>query len=183
MSETAPERPASGGGNVLTHKLGPLPTWLWIALAALIIVAWAYWRNRQASNASAANTSATGTSANDVPQFVNQTYTTVTPPSVNVTAPTSVTAGTPPPANTGGGYTVNPKPPIARPGPSQQPPIFNATYTVLKGETLASVAKKFGISRVELAHANGLGTGAGLRTGQKLKVPSPAPKGTPNKAI
>src|SRR5215469_10982407 len=85
MSETAPERPASGGGNVLTHKLGPLPTWLWIALAALIIVAWAYWRNRQASNASAANTSATGTSANDVPQFVNQTYTTVTPPSVNVT--------------------------------------------------------------------------------------------------
>src|SRR5215469_12643109 len=107
MSETAPERPASGGGNVLTHKLGPLPTWLWIALAALIIVAWAYWRNRQASNASAANTSAaSSTPASDVPQFVNQTYTTVTPPSVNVT-------NTPP--ATSGGTTLGTTTPILTP--------------------------------------------------------------------
>jgi len=56
-------------------------------------------------------------------------------------------------------------------------------YKVQKGETLDSLAKKFGISRVDLAHANGLGTGAGLRTGQTLKVPAPAPAGKPNKAL
>jgi LysM repeat protein len=75
------------------------------------------------------------------------------------------------------------KTPVSRGHPGGgQPPIFNATYVVKKGQTLDSVAKQFKISRVELAHANGLGTGAGLRTGQKLKVPSPAGTGTPNKA-
>src|SRR5215469_3192013 len=181
MSEMPPERAPAKRENVLTHRLGPMPTWAWIAALGAVIIAWAYWRNRQASNASAANSSATGTSAADVPQFVNQTYTTVTAPpaptSVSVTVPQGDTE--PPPSHT----PPSPKTPASRPGGSQQPPIFNATYTVLKGETLASVAKKFKISRVELAHANGLGTGAGLRTGQKLKVPSPAPGGTPNKAI
>ena len=72
-----------------------------------------------------------------------------------------------------------PKPVAPKPA---QPPIFNKTYIVKKGETLNSIAKSLGISRVDLAHANGLGTGAGLRTGQTLKVPSPAPGGTPNPA-
>jgi LysM repeat protein len=118
-----------------------------------------------------------------VPQFVNQTYTTVTPPSVNVTATDNDTA----PAAPAGGApptptpvkTVAPKPVAPKPA---QPPIFNKTYIVKKGETLNSIAKSLHISRVDLAHANGLGTGAGLRTGQTLKVPSPAPGGTPNKA-
>ena len=43
----------------------------------------------------------------------------------------------------------------------------------------AGIGKKYGITRVELAHANGLGTGAGLRTGQRLRVPSPKGKGQP----
>ena len=68
------------------------------------------------------------------------------------------------------------------PVPTAQVPIFNSVYKVQAGETLDSLAAKLGISRVDLAHANGLGTGAGLRTGQTLKVPSPAPAGTPNKA-
>jgi LysM repeat protein len=72
-----------------------------------------------------------------------------------------------------------PKPPAKKPS---QPPIFNSSYTVRKGDTLESVAKKYDISRVALAHANGYGTGAGLRTGEKLKVPSPPPGGKPNKA-
>jgi LysM repeat protein len=59
-------------------------------------------------------------------------------------------------------------------------------YTVQAGDTLASIAKKFGISVATLAHANvyvkgevpgnakvgqPLGTGAGLLTGQVLKIP------------
>lgn len=60
-----------------------------------------------------------------------------------------------------------------------------SSYTVKAGESLASIAAKFGISVAQLAHANvyvsgeagknkvgqRLGTGAGLKTGQVLKVP------------
>lgn len=61
-------------------------------------------------------------------------------------------------------------------------PIFNGTYKVKKGQTLAQIATQFGITREQLAHANGLGTGAGLRDGQVLHVPNPAPKGKPGPA-
>ena len=179
----APSRSGGGGGNVLTHKLGPLPTWVWISIAAALIIAYSWWKSKSANAASSANTAASSTPADQVPQFVNQTYTTVTPPSVNVTdtdtAPPPA-SGTPAPP----GPTPTPvKAPAPRPaGHPVQPPIFNKTYIVKKGETLNSIAKQLGISRVDLAHANGLGTGAGLRTGQTLKVPSPAPGGTPNRA-
>ena len=179
----APSRSSSGGGNVFTHRLGPLPTWVWIAIAAALIIAYSWWKSKSANAASSANTAASSTPADQVPQFVNQTYTTVTPPSVNVTdtdtAPPPA-SGTPAPP----GPTPTPvKAPAPRPaGHPVQPPIFNKTYIVKKGETLNSIAKQLGISRVDLAHANGLGTGAGLRTGQTLKVPSPAPGGTPNRA-
>lgn len=64
-----------------------------------------------------------------------------------------------------------------------------STYTVKAGDTLASIAARFGISVTQLAHANvyvsgelpgnkkvgqTLGTGAGLKTGQVLKVPKVA---------
>jgi LysM repeat protein len=182
----APSRSSSGGGNVLTHRLGPLPTWVWIAIAAALIISYSWWKSKSANAASSANTAASSTPADQVPQFVNQTYTTVTPPSVNVTDnDTSAPAGGAPPAPTPVKTTPTPvKAPAPKPVAPKpaQPPIFNKTYVVKKGETLNSVAKSLGISRVDLAHANGLGTGAGLRTGQTLKVPSPAPGGTPNKA-
>lgn len=44
-------------------------------------------------------------------------------------------------------------------------------YVVRPRETLASVAKKHGVSRTELAVANGLGTKARLRSGQSLIIP------------
>jgi len=184
VSEAAPERAPSsgGGGNVFTHKLGPLPTWVWIVVIGLAIVAWSWWKNKSASAASAANTSASSTPADQVPQFVNQTYTTVQAPAAPATtaaAPATTSTGAP-----AASTPATPKPTASKPvapKPSQ-PPIFNSTYVVKKGETLNSIAKQLGISRVDLAHANGLGTGAGLRTGQTLKVPSPAPGGTPNKA-
>lgn len=80
MSETAPEAPPrqGGGGNVLTRKLGPLPTWVWVAIVATIILAWVVIRQRGSS--STATTSGTAADASQVPQFVNQTFTTVTPP-------------------------------------------------------------------------------------------------------
>lgn len=72
--------------------------------------------------------------------------------------------------------------------PVNPPPISPAysTYTVKAGQTLADIANMFGISVATLAHANvyvagelpgnakvgqTLGTGAGLKTGQVLKIP------------
>lgn len=191
MSESAPERAnARSGGNVFTHKIGPLPMIVWVMIIGGVIVAWSLFKSRT-SGKSDTSSQDTGTSAADVPQFVNQTYTTVTPPSVTINEPPETEPAAPP---TGGGdksgppipsnyHPPHPKPPGIRPGPARQPPIFNGTYIVKRNEDLNAIAKKYGITRVELAHANGLGTGAGLRTGQRIKVPSPPPKGVPNKAI
>ena len=47
-------------------------------------------------------------------------------------------------------------------------------YTVRKGETLATVARKLGVSRTDLAEANYLKTSARVAAGQKLMVPHEA---------
>jgi membrane-bound lytic murein transglycosylase D len=44
-------------------------------------------------------------------------------------------------------------------------------YTVRKGETLATVARKLGVNRTDLAEANYLRTSARVAAGQKLMVP------------
>jgi LysM repeat protein len=44
-------------------------------------------------------------------------------------------------------------------------------YTVKKGDTIASVAKKLKVTRAELAEANYLSTRARLNTGQQLIIP------------
>jgi LysM repeat protein len=99
-------------------------------------------------------------------------------------AGTSVNTGSTVTITTKYGTSTTPKPtPVFPPKPTPvTDPIFNATYTVKAGETLAKLAARYKITVEQLAHANGLGTGAGLRTGQTLKVPSPAPGGTPNPA-
>ena len=67
------------------------------------------------------------------------------------------------------------------PGRPKKPGTSWSTYTVRPGDTLASIAHKFGITVAMLAHANvytegpkkgqEMGTGAGLPTGQVLKIP------------
>ena len=123
MSQMTPESPpaappARGGGNVLTRKIGPLPTWAWVAIVSVILIGYAYWRNKQSSSATA-DTSADGTDASQVPQFVNQTYTSVTPPA----------AGPPPPA-------------AAAPGGTQIP--GHHVVTATGKQTLAQIAKQYG---------------------------------------
>ena len=79
--------------------------------------------------------------------------------------------------------------PVSQPVPKSSTAPTSAawtnTYVVKKGDTLASIAAKYGISVATLAHNNvyvageapgkapgtTLGTGAGLKTGQVLKVP------------
>lgn len=73
--------PVEGGGGggikgALTRPIGPLPTWGWVTIAALIIVGYAWWHNRQTQQAASSDTA----NASQVPQFVNQVYTGPQPP-------------------------------------------------------------------------------------------------------
>ena len=79
---------ASGAKSVFTRHIGPLPMWGWTAIVGGVIVAWAWWSNRNSSSTAGSSTASTA-NASQVPQFVNQTYTTVQPPTapaVHVTA-------------------------------------------------------------------------------------------------
>lgn len=106
MSEPAPEpapRPSRGGGvkSTFTNRIGPLPMWAWVAIVAVILIVWRVYSGKKTAAASSAGTTDTGVPADQVPQFVNQTYVTTTPPPA-----TSV-----PPA----------RPPVPTPGPVTQP--------------------------------------------------------------
>lgn len=110
MSEQAPERtaPAQGGGNVFTNKIGPLPMWAWLAIAAGILVVWRYFASKSASAQAAAATTAS-TPADQVPQFVNQVYTTSTAPSAPAGAPVPSPSTPTPPGQPG---PTTPMPPV-----------------------------------------------------------------------
>jgi len=181
-------------GSTLTEKAGPLPVWGWMAtFTGLALVYYAIEKKKKgASSATSATAEQQLLAAEEAAAANAAQATAVQTPNYDyghkAWRPASSTTNinvttTPPPAAAVG--TTAPAPVTTAPAPvaTAQVPIFNSTYKVQAGETLNSLAAKFGISRVDLAHANGLGTGAGLRTGQTLKVPSPPPGGTPNKAI
>jgi LysM repeat protein len=99
MSETSPEPtggpPKSGGKlGVWAKKYGPLPLWGWAAIGLVIILGVLYLKNKSSATTAdaAAQTADTTAGAGQIPQFVNQTYTTVQPPSAPSPPPsTSVT--------------------------------------------------------------------------------------------
>jgi hypothetical protein len=56
-----------------------MPAWAWIAIVSVILIGYFYLKNRNSQQPTGGQD--TGTNAGQVPQFVNQTYTTVQPPS------------------------------------------------------------------------------------------------------
>jgi hypothetical protein len=122
VTSNAPSRP-SGRENVFTHKIGPLPMWAWVAIIGGGLVAYRIYSNKQATAAASTTaTTADQTNANQVPQFVNQTY-------VSTGAPTA--AGTMAPQGTpagpmAGGVPTNPSPvstvPSTQPKPTTTTP-------------------------------------------------------------
>ena len=89
MSEQPGAKPAAAGpasapkhDNVFTHKIGPLPMIAWVGIAGAILVAWRMYSSKKNASATSASEQAgsSGTGANTVPQFVNQTYTTLNAP-------------------------------------------------------------------------------------------------------
>ncbi|MGQ7313285.1 LysM peptidoglycan-binding domain-containing protein [Microbacterium arabinogalactanolyticum] len=61
--------------------------------------------------------------------------------------------------------------PAAAPAPTAAP----AAHTVARGDTLFSIAKKYGTTVSALLQANGLGTGSIIYPGQALRLAPPAP--------
>jgi LysM repeat protein len=80
---------------------------------------------------------------------------------------TAASGGRQSPTRPGSGGTIT-----AAPLPTAAPEV---TYTVVRGDSLWSVAKKHGITVRELATANNLRTEASLQLNQVLKIPSRAP--------
>lgn len=54
--------------EALTRKIGPLPTWAWIAIVGAAVVLWAFWKNKQ----SAAATSQSATVPDTTPPVIDQ---------------------------------------------------------------------------------------------------------------
>ncbi|MEL6308473.1 MAG: LysM peptidoglycan-binding domain-containing protein [Chloroflexota bacterium] len=88
------------------------------------------------------------------------------------------------PGTTGG--TPAPQPPPADNGGTTEPPPSDgggtSTYTVAPGDTLSSIARRFGTSFTQLAAANGIANPNLIFVGQVLTVngtaaPTPAPGG------
>ena len=194
MSQMQPEvQPESG--NVFTRKVGPLPMWAWMGIAlAVAIVFYLYKKNKAGSGNSQSSTQNSsvntpgGVDASLVPQFVNQVYNQETPPiAPNVTVTNNIPPGTDN-DNTGGGTppAKTPKPPGNRvPTPHK---VTYKTITVQPGQTLQSLAQQYHTTPDQIADIPGnvyvkgevpgdkkvgqqLGSGAGLKTGQKIKVP------------
>lgn len=99
-----PEEPSRG--NVFTRKVGPLPMWTWMGIALVLAIAYYLYKKHSSAGAAstASSTGVSGTAGNTpggvdaslVPQFVNQTYVSGTPPqapsiTVNNTVPPPAT--------------------------------------------------------------------------------------------
>ena len=70
-----PQAPARKG-NVLTRKIGPLPTWAWVLIGAAIVIGYAVIAGRSKKQ----EPSPARAGAGQVPQFVNQTFVSPEPP-------------------------------------------------------------------------------------------------------
>lgn len=153
-------------------KLGPLPAWGWGAILLAAALLWSLGQSR----AQEKDTADTGTEvqtvpSDQVPDFISQVYSTTIN---NLPAPTAGTSPKPPPTNT------LPKPVDAPPvsPPKQTTPAAPAkpkpaapkkpiSYKVKSGDTLSSIAKKYGTTWQKLWAYN---TKAGVRPADTIKT-------------
>jgi LysM repeat protein len=80
-----------------------------------------------------------------------------------------------PPAPVSNGPTITPTPPSLIQSTTNGPTpveLSGREYTVVEGDTLGSIARKFGTTVQALKDANGMGTNDFIRVGQVLKIPA-----------
>jgi len=173
MSEQAPEAPPGGGGGgaggFLKRKLGPFAMWAWLLIGAAIIFGVVYFQRQRAGQSAAAgqadqSVADNSTDASQIPQFVNQTYTTVTPPP----APVPSSVGTP--------IVLPPKPPVSH-RPTQ------ITASGKDTGDINQIAKAYGLTEKELIKANPQFRHMKVRSPNGRTIPligsgAPVPKGT-----
>jgi hypothetical protein len=151
-------QPPRGRGNLFTRKLGPLPTWAWMAIGLALILGYAYYKSKTTT---ASSGTATGTDASQVPQFVNQTYTSVSPPSAPVAAPATASSG-----SSGNTHVPLKREPGGKARVGSEADLYN-------------LAKQVGVSEQALVRANPrlrtyVGTGKGIPSGTVIKLPKGA---------
>lgn len=181
----APAPAPAGGGNLLTQRLGPLATWVWLIIGTVLIaIVYLYLKHKQGSSSSSSSTgqATAGQTAGvqDVPDIILQNF--------NQTPGGTTTAATPPPAATPPSQPTAPTAPAA-PAPVQTigagaapaaPGIHE--YTGNGSLTLAQVAKQHNTTPAKILastkqYKNNISKtlGAYLNAGNWNK---PIPKGT-----
>lgn len=113
MADDGEQTAGSSTGSIWTRKTGPLPNWMWAAIALLLALVYALWqRNRSAASSEGPSTdTADDTLDNQTPPPVF-----ILPQNPQPTVPVNVTVNNPP-------GTPPPAPPVAtKPPPTQTPP-------------------------------------------------------------
>lgn len=183
MSQPMPEGGAPAGGappssggklGVWGKKMGPIPVWGWASIALAGILIYMYIKNKNAAASSDTSSTAAdasgasaadGTGAGQIPEFVNQTYTTVTPP----TEPTTGPAG--------------PAGPTGATGPAgattKAPDLIKANGK----QSLAQLAKSRNTTVAHLVATSEHAAGPGFFTAAQLKAFEAYVKGGTNKPM
>lgn len=132
--------------NILTRKLGPFPGYVWgagglaVALGVSVLL-----RGRAAKQDTTATDTTSSEPADQVPDFISNSYVTVNNPG----APAPPTSGGTT-AQSGGPLPVTPpvqlpkQPTPAKPSTPAKPAGKATSYTVKHGDTLSSIAKRYG---------------------------------------
>jgi LysM repeat protein len=170
VSQVAPSTAANGSGTLLTISFRGKAAGVSDIQLSPLVLASAQGTEIAANihNAQISVGSPTPTPTSTVPTA------TATPTFTPTPTPTgTVTAPTPTPTKT------------ATPTPTASPPSGQTTYTVRTGDTLYSIALRFGVTVQDLMAANGITNPNYIRVGQVLIIPdpnatpTPTPTGTP----
>jgi LysM domain len=184
---------SGGGGNILTQRLGPLATWVWLLIATLVVGAVAlYLRHKQGGAGKTPAAQAQPgevTGAQNVPDIVLQNYvqqqqSETQSQTATQTAPPPTPA--PPPAPSPK-PTPKPSPGLGSSGkqnaylpPGKKPSYVTVTVARYQGRntpwngTLSGIAAHYHVKGgyQALAKLNGIKNPNRITPGQKIKVPT-----------
>lgn len=175
---------SGGGGNILTQRLGPLATWVWLLIATVVIGALVLvMKKKSAKTATPAAQAQPGevTGAQNVPDIVLQNYVQQQQQQTQTATQTETAPpGTPaPPPSPKPKPKPGPKPPPPMPLPNPVRKYTTVTVSRYRGKntpwngTLSGIAAHYHVKGgyQELAKLNGIKNPNLIHPGQKIKVP------------